>query len=129
MSYSKTIIVGNLTKDPELGYTPNQTPVCNGGIAQTEKWKGKDGATNEDTCFLDWVAFGKPAEVLNQYLKKGDAVLLEGRLTQDRWDDKETGAKRSKHKLKVREFAFMGKKQAQGTPAAPAGAPDENIPF
>lgn len=95
-SFNKVIMMGNLTRDPELRTIPSGQNVCEFGIAVNEKYKGK-----ETTMFLDCVAWGKTAEFTHNYKRKGDSVLLEGKLTQDSWEDKNTGQKRTKIKLTV----------------------------
>lgn len=134
-SYNKVILLGNLTRDPQLSYLPSQTPVVEIGLAANRKWKDKDGQTKEDVCFVDCRMFGRRAEVLNQYLKKGDPLLVEGRLELDQWE--QNGQKRSKHRVFIENFQFMG---GQNDASAPTGNPrqddpqpfdggDENIPF
>lgn len=122
-SYNRIILLGNITRDPELAQTPSNTAVCKFGIATNRKWKDRDGNSREDVCFVDCTIFGKSAEVFNQYTVKGSQVLVEGRLQLDRWDDKD-GSKRSKHCVMVDNFTFMGggekkepKPEASTTPA------------
>lgn len=125
-NYCKLTVIGHLTRDIETRFTPNQVAVASSGIAFSHKYKDK-----EDTCFLDWTAFGKTGETLAKYLSKGSAVLLEGRLTLDQWEDRESGAKRSKHKMIVESFVFMPKKD-QGQRQERQGPPpddDPEIPF
>ena len=94
-SFNKVILLGNLTRDPEVRYTPNGIAVANFAIAVNRKYKQGE-ETKEEVSYIDIVVFGKQAENCGQYLNKGDAALIEGRLQQRRWDDKETGQKRSK---------------------------------
>jgi len=134
--YNKVIMVGNLTRDPQLSALPSGTNVCEFGLAVNRKWKA-DGKDGEDVCFIDCRLYGKQAETFNQYMAKGREVLVEGRLQLDVWEGKD-GQKRSKHRINVQSFTFMGKKadqppempaqtnQPQPPPEAPTG---EDIPF
>ena len=106
-NYNKVILVGNLTRDPQLKYLPSQTAVCEFGLAINRRWRGQDGEQREDTCFIDCNVFGKQAETFNQYMKKGQPVLIEGRLQLDRWETQD-GQKRSKHRVNVQSFQFLG---------------------
>ncbi|MDY7010501.1 MAG: single-stranded DNA-binding protein [Planctomycetota bacterium] len=106
-NYNKVILVGNLTRDPQLSYLPSQTPVCEFGLAINHRWRGTDGEQREDTCFIDCQCFGKQAETFNQYMAKGRSVLIEGRLQLDRWESQD-GQKRSKHRVFVQNFQFLG---------------------
>lgn len=139
---NKTIITGNLCSNPELRFIPSGTAVCEVSIANNRKFKDK-----EETIFIDVVIFGKQAENLHKYLEKGSKVLVEGRLTQDRWTDKTTQKPRTKLKLTAENVEFIGGKQreqsddssyqGQPTPEPPQGSgatctgQDEsgNIPF
>jgi single-strand DNA-binding protein len=116
-NYNKVILVGNLTRDPELRMLPSQTAVVEFGLAVNRKWRSADGQQREDVCFIDCTAFGKSAEVIKQYCSKGKQLLVEGRLHLDRWDGKD-GAKHSKHKVIVENFQFLGAPTGGG-----AGAP------
>ncbi len=148
-SYNKIMLIGNLTRDPELSFTPSQTPVVDFGLATNRKWKGQDGVDKEDVCFIDCKAFGKQAETLNKYLSKGAAIFVEGRLQFNSWTAQD-GTKRSKHRVTVENFQFLRgsdreqKEQAtsasrrNNTPSAPAAAmkgplkddsPEQEIPF
>jgi single-strand DNA-binding protein len=106
-SYNRIILVGNLTRDPQLSYTSANTAICKFGIATNEKWKDKDGNMKEEVCFVDCTAWGRQAEVFNQYMAKGRAVLVEGRLRLDQWTSPE-GEKRSKHVVNVDRYTFLG---------------------
>ena len=106
-SYNRIILVGNLTRDPQLSYTPANTAVCKFGIATNHKWKDRDGNAREEVCFVDCTVFGKGGEVFNQYMGKGRSVLVEGRLKLDQWTTPE-GDKRSKHEVVVDNFTFLG---------------------
>ena len=106
-NFNKVILAGNLTRDPELKYTPNQTAVCEFGMAINRKYKGGDGQQREDTCFVDCQAWGKTGEVIAQYMVKGKPLLVEGRLSYDSWEGKD-GQKRSKLRVTVENFQFLG---------------------
>ncbi len=109
-SYNRIILVGNLTRDPELSYTPANTAVCKFAIATNHKWRDRDGNEREEVCFVDCTLFGKGGEVLAKYMSKGRSVLVEGRLTLDRWTSQD-GQKRSKHEVFVENFTFLGSGQ------------------
>lgn len=106
-SYNRIILVGNLTRDPELSYTPSQTPVCKFGIATNRQWRDRDGNQREDVCFVDCTLFGRGGEVFKQYMAKGKPVLVEGRLVLEQWNAQD-GSKRSKHSVFVENFTFLG---------------------
>ena len=127
MNYNRVIMAGRLTRDPELSYLPNQTPIVKFSLATSRKYKGGDGQQKEDACFVDCEMFGKRAEVINQYLSKGDPLMIEGRLQFDRWDAQD-GSKRSKHKIRVESFEFLGgsKERAEREPGGP---PPADVPF
>jgi single-strand DNA-binding protein len=106
-SYNRIILVGNLTRDPQLSYTPANTAVCKFGIATNHKWKDREGNAREEVCFVDCTVFGKAGETFNQYMSKGRSVLVEGRLEFQQWTTPE-GEKRSKHAVWVENFTFLG---------------------
>ena len=106
-SFNRIILVGNLTRDPQISYTPANTAVCKFGIATNRRWKDKDGNDREETCFVDCTLFGRGGETFNQYMKKGQMALVEGRLKLDQWMTPE-GDKRSKHEVIVDNFTFLG---------------------
>jgi len=105
-SYNKVILMGNLTRDPQLSYLPSQTAVCEFGLAVNHRWKA-DGEQREETCFIDCRIYGKSAETFKQYMAKGRPVLVEGRLQFDTWEGKD-GQKHSKHRVFVQNFQFLG---------------------
>lgn len=106
---NKVLLVGNLTRDPELRFTPTGAAVCEFSIAINSKRKDKaSGEFIEEVSFFDVVAWAKTAEVCAEYLKKGKSVLVEGRLKQDRWDDKQSGQKRSKVTIVAENVQFLG---------------------
>lgn len=106
--FNKVILMGNLTRDPETRNTPNGQSVTNFSLAVNRTWKGADGQQNEDVSYIDCVAWGKPGEIIAQYLGKGRAILVSGRLDQRSWEDKESGGKRSKVEVVVEDFNFVG---------------------
>ncbi len=112
-NFNKVLLMGNLTRDPQLSYTPNQTPVVDFGLATNRKWTGQDGSQREETCFVDCRAFGRQAENINKYLSKGRLVFVEGRLTFDSWTAQD-GTKRSRHRVTVENFQFMPRTGADG---------------
>lgn len=107
---NKVMLIGRLSRDPQLRYLPSQSAVCDFGFAVGRKFKTATGESKEETCFLDCTVFGKGAEIFNQYMAKGKQCYLEGRLRLDQWDDKTTGAKRSKITVVVEDFQFLGSK-------------------
>ncbi len=105
-NFNKVLLMGNLTRDPQLSYTPSQTPVVDFGLATNRRWTGQDGSQREETCFVDCRAFGRQAENINKYLSKGRLVFVEGRLTFDTWTAQD-GTKRSRHRVTVENFQFL----------------------
>ncbi len=101
------ILKGNLTRDPELGEAGKST-VCNFGMAINERYTDRDGEKKETVTFVDVAAFGKTAEVIDEYFRKGDPILINGKLKLDEWEDKKSGDKRSKLKVIAFEFDFCG---------------------
>jgi len=135
-NFNKVILCGNLTRDIELRNTQGGLAVAKFGMAINRKSSSKNGDVKESTCFVDCTAFGKSAEVLQQWLKKGDPVLIDGRLEYSSWQT-DDGSKRSKLEVIVDAFQFMGSKDKQqdnGSGARPAFASDkpinvDDIPF
>ena len=135
-NFNKVILAGNLTRDPEVRYTPKGTAIAKLGLAINRTWKTETGETKEEVTFVDIDAFGRQAEVISQYLKKGRPILVEGRLKLDQWDDKQTGQKRSRLGVVLEGFQFLdsgrggdgggGGRSGPSTPppSAPA-SPDE----
>lgn len=117
-SYNRIVLMGNLTRDPELSYTPNNTAVCKFGLATNRKWRDSDGRDREEVCFVDCKAFARRGEVINQYMAKGRSILVEGRLHWSQWTTQE-GEKRSKHEVVVDNFTFVG--SPSGGPPGGAG--------
>lgn len=107
-NYNKVILVGNLTRDPQLSYLPSQTPVVEFGMAMNRTWTDRQtGQKREETCFVDCRAYGRQAETINQYMSKGRSMLVEGRLQLDTWEGKD-GTRRSKHRIFVERAQFLG---------------------
>lgn len=125
-SFNKVILAGNLTRDPELRYTPKGTAIAKLALAVNRRWTGEDGQTREEVTYVDIDAFGKQAEVISQYLRKGGGLLLEGRLKLDQWDDKQTGQKRSRLGVVLESFTFLGGRP-EGSGSAPS-APPASVP-
>jgi len=133
-NFNKVIVAGNLTRDPELRYTPKGTAVARLGMAINRSWKNETGETKEEVTFVDIDAFGRQAEVVAQYLKKGRPILVEGRLKLDQWEDKNTHQKQSKLKVILESFSFLDSRGADGgggdsprpRPSAPAQAPSSS---
>lgn len=122
-NYNKVMLIGNLTRDPQLSYTPSQTAVVDFGLATNRRWTAQDGSQREETCFVDCRSFGKQAETINKYLAKGRSVFVEGRLTFDSWTAQD-GSKRSRLRVTVETFQFMsqGGGAGGGGDAGNAGA-------
>ena len=123
-SINKVILMGNLTRDPEVRYTPNGKAVASFSLAINRKYKQAE-EWKEEVSFLDIVVFGKPAEACGQYLNKGDSALIDGRLQQRRWDDKETGQKRSKVEV-VADSVQFGPKRSSGSQGGGHGEQSES---
>ncbi len=127
-SYNKVLLMGNLTKDPELRYTPQGTPVANLRLAVNRKYRSKDQELKEEVCFITAVVWNKQAETCNQYLHKGSGVFIEGRLQSRSWEDN-TGAKRSVIEVRAERVQFMGSGgQPRESGPAPTFAASEAAP-
>ena len=124
-SYNKVILLGNLTRDPQLSYLPSQTAVVELGIATNRKFKKQDGSQGEEVCFTDCTMFGKRADVINKYLHKGDSLFIEGRLKFESWDGQD-GKKHSKLRVLIENFEFIG---GEKKPDKPADSDDDEIPY
>lgn len=137
-SFNKVILIGNLTRDPELRYTPKGTAIAKIGIAVNRVWTNESGEKKEEVTFIDVDVFGRTAENVGQYMRKGRPIMIEGRLRLDQWDDKQTGQKRSKLGVVAETVQFLGSAQGGGegggapaparqrpAAAAPAGEPLE----
>jgi single-strand DNA-binding protein len=125
-SFNKVILVGNLTRDPELRYTPKGTAIAKIGLAVNRVWTNEAGEKKEEVTFVDVDVFGRTAENVGQYMRKGRPILIEGRLRLDQWDDKQTGQKKSKLGVVAETVQFLGSAQGGGeggaAPAAPRAA-------
>lgn len=107
-SFNKVVLVGNLTRDPELRYTPKGTAIAKIGLAVNRTWKSESGETKEEVTFVDVDVFGRTAENVGQYMRKGSPILIEGRLRLDTWEDKQTSQKRSKLGVVAENVQFLG---------------------
>jgi single-strand DNA-binding protein len=150
-SFNKVILLGNLTRDPEVRYTPKGTAVTELGMAVNRVYTAENGEKREETTFVDITLWGRTAEIAGEYLKKGRPVFIEGRLQLDTWDDKQSGQKRSKLKVVGEGLQLIGSRpgggaaggggdeEGSGAPrasksapppkAAPAAPDDDEIPF
>ena len=122
-NYNKVILIGNLTRDPQLRYTPSQAAVCDFGVAVNRQWTGQDGQKREEVCFVDCTAWARQAETIQKYLSKGRPVFIEGRLTYRQWDGPD-GKKRSKLEVTVERFQFLGGPRSGG--GGGGGAPSQD---
>jgi single-strand DNA-binding protein len=122
-NFNKVILAGNLTRDPELRYTPKGMAIAKFGLAVNRTWTNEAGEKKEEATFVDIDAFGRQAEIVAQYMKKGRPLLVEGRLRLDQWDDKQTGQKRSKLGVVLEGFSFLDSGRADGGADAPRGRP------
>ena len=120
--FSKAIITGNLTRDPELRTTPSGTSVCGFTVAVNRVYKDTNGEQKEDVSFIDCSAWGKLGEMISQYAKKGSGVLVSGRLDQRSWEDKNGGGKRSRVEIVVEDFNFVGSANRDGASSSYSGA-------
>lgn len=106
--FSKAIIAGNITRDPEMRTTGSGSQVCSFAIAVNRSFKDSSGNQQDQVSYLDCVAWGKSAEIICQYVHKGSALLVSGRLEQRSWEDKNSGQKRSRTEIVVEDFSFIG---------------------
>ena len=136
-NFNKVILAGNLTRDPELRYTPKGTAIARIGMAINRSWKSETGETREEVTFVDVDAFGRQAEVIAQYMKKGRPFLVEGRLKLDQWEDKNPHQKQSNIRVVLESFSFLDSNRGdagaspeapRARPAAAAPAPGEASP-
>ena len=141
---NKVLLLGNVTRDPEIRYTPKGSAVCDLGIAVNRNYTTDSGEKREEVTFVDVTLWGRTAEVAGEYLKKGRSVFIEGRLQMDTWDDKQTGQKRTRLRVVAENMQLLGSRPS-GSPAeatgesrptsappkkSPAPEPDEDeIPF
>ena len=117
---NKVMLIGNLTRDPELRYTPKGSAVTEFGLAINRIWYNEAKQKQEETTFVDVTLWARQAEIAQQYLTKGSPVYIEGRLSLDTWDDKATGQKRSRLKVVGEALQLLGSKNHAGGGAAPA---------
>ncbi len=122
-SYNKVMLIGNLTRDPEVRYTPKGSAVCDIGLAVNRVYTSDSGEKVEEVTFVDVVLWSKMAELAGKYLHKGRPVFIEGRLQMDSWEDKQTGQKRTRLRVVGEQMQFLG--SPQGGDRAPAGGSDE----
>lgn len=144
-NFNKVMLMGNLTRDPEIRVTPKGTSICQFGLAVNREWKDEGGQKREEVMFIDVEAWGKTGDVIAKYMFKGRPLFVEGRLKLEQWEDKATGQKRSKLKVVAENFQFVGgkvdendksravaAKDAQEAPAAAKAGQstvDEDVPF
>ena len=132
-SYNRVILMGNLTRDPELRYTPSGAPVCSFDLAVNRSYTTQSGERRDEVCYVTIVAWSKQAETCAEYLKKGRGALVEGRLTQRSWETPD-GQKRSKHEVVADRVQFLGGRRFRKEAVSPrcvdrrAGVPREELP-
>lgn len=112
-SFNRVILMGNLTRDPEMRQTQNGTSICRFSIAVNRSFSANDGSQRDETCFVDIDSFGRTAENISKYFTKGKPILVEGRLRQDSWEDKQ-GQKRTKLVVVLERFEFIGSARDSG---------------
>ena len=123
--FNKVILMGNLTRDVETRTTPSGQTVSNFSLAVTRSWKGQDGQTQDQTSFINCVAWGKVGEIIAQYVQKGAPLLVSGRLDQRSYEDKD-GNKRQAVEVVVEDFNFVGGGRGEGGNASAGNAPSNN---
>lgn len=140
MNLNKVLIAGNLTRDPEITFTPNNVAICKFAMAINSKRKTADGSYKEDVCFVECVAFGRTGDAIGQYMSRGRPMFIEGRLNLEQWTTQD-GQKRSKMTVVVDNFQFVGDRgdkgggQRERTPPARVAPPEipawkqDDIPF
>ena len=115
---NKVLLLGNVTRDPEVRYTPKGSAVCDLGIAVNRAYTTDSGEKREEVTFVDVTLWGRTAEVASEYLKKGRPVFIEGRLQMDTWDDKQTGQKRTRLRVVAENMQLLGGRPSGGAPEA-----------
>lgn len=125
---NKVMLMGNLTRDVQLSYLPSQTAVAEFGLAINRKFKKQDGTEVKEVCFVDCQMFGKRAEVLNKYLKKGDPLFIEGRLKYESWKT-DDGSQRSRTRVLIENFEFLGEREENHGEPESQNTSDDGIPF
>lgn len=128
VGYNKVMLMGHLTRDPQLKTLSNETVVAEFGLACNRKYKGADGEEKQDTTFVDCSAFGRTAEVIGEWCAKGKPIFVEGRLKYDTWDDKNGGGKRSKLSIVVENFQFVGGREESDAKETSSGKGQEWMP-
>jgi len=119
---NRVLLIGNLTRDPEIRYTPKGTAVADIALAVNRVFTGEDGEKREEVTYVDVVVWSRLAEIAEQYLKKGRPVFIEGRLQLDSWDDKQTGQKRSRLRVVAENLQMLGSR-GEGDSSGPSGSP------
>lgn len=134
-NFNRIFVIGNLTRDPQLSYTPNQVAIVDFGFAVNRKWTDNKGESRDEVCFVDCRAFGRLAENINKYLHRGNPLFIEGRLAFEQWTAQD-GSKRSRHRIIVQSFQFVntggGEQASQGNQDQEDENyqyPDDDIPF
>lgn len=127
-NFNKVYLIGNLTRDPELRVTPKGTAICQFGLAVNRQFKDESGAMRDDTTFVDIEAWGKQGETISKYCQKGRPLFVEGRLKLDQWEDKTSGQKRSKMKVVLENFQFLGSGQRDGGSGGGGSEFDQSAP-
>ncbi len=129
---NKVMLIGNVTREPALTYTPSQTAVIDFGLATNRQWTSKDGEKKEEAMFVDCRGFSGTAETINKYVHKGDAFMVEGRLSYETWTAQD-GSKKSRHRVIVESFQFLnpsGKQEPQTQQQAPQQSePESDCPI
>jgi single-strand DNA-binding protein len=120
-SLNKVLLMGNLTRDPELRVTPKGTPICQFSLAINRQFKMESGESREEVIYVDVEAWGKQGETISKYCTKGRPLFVEGRLRLDQWEDKNTKEKRSRMKVVLENFQFLGDGRGAGGAAAGGG--------
>ena len=120
---NKVMLIGNLTRDPEIKYTPKGTAIAAFGLAVNRNYTTETGEKREEVTFIDIEAFGRIAEIIGEYCKKGRPLFIEGRLKLDSWDDKATGQKRSRLKVIADQIQLLGGRE--GGPGGGGGVPPD----
>ena len=123
-SLNKVMLIGNVTRDPEIRYTPKGTALVEIGLAVNRRYTAENGEKREEVTFVDVTLWGRTAEIANEYLRKGRPVYIEGRLQLDSWDDKTTGQKRSKLRVVGEEMQLLGSREG-GSGGGSQGGDDE----
>lgn len=126
-SFNKVILMGNLTRDPELRYTPKGMAIAKIGLAVNRVWTNEAGEKKEEVTFVDVDLFGRTAENVGQYMKKGRPIMIEGRLKLDQWDDKQTGQKKSKLGVVAETVQFLGCAPGAGEAGEAGAAPAQSL--